>query len=154
VTAIPENLGGLVLSVILLLVFGLVRLLARWVQSAPVAPDPWGPETEWALAQAETPQACHRCSAPQDPGAWFCPHCGSAVGPYNNYMPYVDCFSEGEVFRNGVTNRLRCGPLIIGGYVLLSFNYLIFAPIYWVLLFRNLFQRRSEATSSPGENRA
>jgi len=152
-TGVPENLGGAVLSVILLLVFGIVRLLAGWIQSAPVTPDPWGQEAEVALAQAETLQVCHRCSAPQEPGAWFCPHCGSAVGPYNNWMPYVYVFSEGEVFRNGVMDRLRAGPLIVIGYILLSFDYLILAPIYLVLVLRNLARQRSDSAPGAADNR-
>jgi hypothetical protein len=54
-------------------------------------------------------------------------------------MPYLNAFSEGEVFRNGVTDRMRKNAVTIAGYFLYSLgSYLIFAPIFWVYLFRNL----------------
>ena len=52
-------------------------------------------------------------------------------------MPYVELFSEGEVFRNGVLDRVRLSPLTVAGYVLYSLTqYLILAPVYWFFLFR------------------
>jgi hypothetical protein len=93
---------------------------------------------------------CYRCLTPQSEAAWFCPHCGSAVGPYNNLMPYVQVFSEGEVFRNGVSHRFRNRPLVLAGFILMvpAINPL-FAPFYWFLLFKNLRQnRRSEPDES------
>ena len=54
-------------------------------------------------------------------------------------MPYLNAFSEGEVFRNGVTDRMRKNAVTIAGYFLYSLgSYLIFAPIFWVYLFRNM----------------
>jgi len=54
-------------------------------------------------------------------------------------MPYVYIFSQGEVLRNGVTDRLRASPLTIIGYLIYSLgNYFIFAPIYWYFFFNNL----------------
>ncbi len=54
-------------------------------------------------------------------------------------MPYVNIFSEGEVLRNGVTDKLRASPLTIIGYLIYSLgNYFIFAPIYWIFFFKNL----------------
>lgn len=86
---------------------------------------------------------------PQEPGAWFCGNCGSAVGPYNNLMPYLNVFSEGEVFRNGVSSRLRNKPVIFIGYFLISLgSYAIFAPIYWFFLLSNLKRPANEAKSA------
>jgi hypothetical protein len=132
-----DNFGGLALSGVLLIVFGMVRLLALWVRNAPAPPDPWGP-VQATLREWQTPETCPRCSTPQDLSAWFCPHCGTAVGPYNNVMPYLNAFSQGEVFRNGVLDRMRAGPLTVAGYALISLNYLVFAPVYLFLVFRNL----------------
>jgi 4-amino-4-deoxy-L-arabinose transferase-like glycosyltransferase len=119
------------------------RFLA-WVRDAPVKPDPWDAETEQKASSPETPAACHRCSIPLKPDAWFCPHCNTAVGPYNNLMPYVQIFSEGEVLRNGSSPHLRNRPLIVIGYFLLTLVFCPFlAPLYWILLAKNLRKRRN-----------
>jgi predicted metal-binding membrane protein len=58
-------------------------------------------------------------------------------------MPYIQVFSEGEVLRNGVNDKLRQNALIVAGYLLVSLNfYLVFAPIYWLLLFKNLKRQK------------
>jgi hypothetical protein len=124
--------------------------LVLWVQEAPLKPDPWEAEVEQGLQRPDAQPVCHRCFSPQPLGQWFCEHCGSAVGPYNNLMPYVNAFSEGEVFRNGVTDRMRASPLTLAGYLLASLHsYVIFAPVYWFFLLRNLFStRRSEVETT------
>ena len=54
-------------------------------------------------------------------------------------MPFVCVFSQGEILRNGVTDKLRANPLTIIGYLIYSLaNYFIFAPIYWFFFFKNL----------------
>jgi hypothetical protein len=64
-------------------------------------------------------------------------------------MPYLNVFSEGEVLRNGAADRLRKNPLIIAGYLLFSLSvYVVFAPIFWFFLFKNLNRSREE---KPGE---
>jgi hypothetical protein len=53
-------------------------------------------------------------------------------------MPYVQIFSEGEVFRNGTSGRLRKSPLILIGYILISLGmYSFLAPIYLFSLLLN-----------------
>ncbi len=116
--------------------------LYLWVREAQPRPDPWEPEIEASLQQGDTVPVCLKCSAPQPPGQWFCEHCGTAVGPYNNLMPYVNAFSQGEVLRNGVTARVRPSPLILAGYLCLSLDYMVFAPLYWFLFLRNLRRSR------------
>jgi len=117
---------------------GLWRLIVS-IRDAPSTPDPWSAEIAASLEQPDATPICHRCLAPHSNQAWFCEHCGSAVGTYNNWMPYVCIFSEGEVFRNGVTDKMRASPLIIIGYLFYSLgNYFIFAPIYWFFFFKNL----------------
>jgi hypothetical protein len=114
--------------------------LIVWVRDAPTTPDPWDAAVEQKLAEVETPQTCPHCSTPQSPTAWFCPHCGRAVGPYNNLMPFVQIFSEGEVFRNGTSGRFRNRRLIMIGYFLLGLTLIPFflAPLYWLSLLSNL----------------
>jgi len=138
-----EIVGGL--GVGLLLLAGLWRFIG-WIRDAPVRPDPWDAEIEQKLEDPEIREVCRHCSTPQEPGAWFCAHCGSAVGPYNNLMPYLNVFSEGEVFRNGVTGRFRNKPVIMIGYFLISLgSYAIFAPIYWFFLLSNLNRPANDA---------
>lgn len=140
-------------TVLVLLAVGmfclLIPLVIHWVRSAPVQPDPWDDETAKALEQPDIEPVCHHCSAPQPPGAWFCPHCGTATGPYNNIMPWVYVFSQGEVLRNGVADRVQRRPLIVIGYFLLSLHlYMIFAPIYWYFLIRNLWAKRQKTATA------
>jgi hypothetical protein len=108
------------------------------VRDAPSKPDPWDAEVEQKLHEPEAQEVCHHCFDPQPSTAWFCARCGSAVGPYNNLMPYVHIFSEGEVFRNGTSGRFQNRPLILIGYFLISLgSFSFFAPIYWFSFFLN-----------------
>lgn len=151
--------GGYALGGIVLYLFW--RLVV-WVRDSPTHPDPWEAEVALKLADPETPQVCPHCSTPQPATAWFCEYCGRAVGPYNNLMPYVNIFSEGEVLRCGTGDRLRKGFLIPIGYLLISVNFLVAGIVlapksllfslfifvalisYWVLIFKNL-KRQAEA---------
>lgn len=132
----------------LLLVAGLpVFVLWRailWVRTAPRRPDPWDAETEEIIQRPDAIPTCHHCSVPYSPEQWFCEHCGSAVGTYNNWMPYVYLFSIGEVFRTGARGRFRVNALTVVGYLVLSYNYLILAPVFWFLLFRNCKRIKTE----------
>jgi ribosomal protein L40E len=123
-------LGGLAL-------LALWRMIV-WVRDAPVRPDPWDAEIGEKLSDPEAVEICPHCLTEQPPTAWFCKKCGRAVGPYNNLMPYVCVFSEGEVFRNGVTGRFRNRKLVLTGFILISLStYLVFALIYLSLLWYN-----------------
>ena len=125
--------------------------LIVWVRESPTRPDPWDAETERKLVDPDTPEICPHCSTPQPPDAWFCEYCGRAVGPYNNLMPFINCFSQGEVFRNGTSGRFRHRPLILTGFILISiFSYLIFSPLYLLLLIRNWRRQAVGETSSKG----
>jgi hypothetical protein len=118
------------------------RLLQRWF-SAPVSPDPWGPEVADALDQPDATAVCPHCQCPSERTRWFCPECGRAVGDYNNLNPYLYLFSMGEVLREGTTGRVRKSWLTIVGFVFLSLiEYTLLAPVYWFLLFRNLSRQR------------
>ena len=129
------------------LAIGFFLRLVAWVRDAPVTPDPWDAETEKKLSAPETEQTCPHCSTPQTSVAWFCPHCGTAVGPYNNLMPFIYAFSIGEVLRNGVTGKLRRSSIIIVGYLFYSLcHYMIFAPLYWLLFVTNLRASQKEKT--------
>jgi len=124
-------------------------LIIRWIKRTKVHPDnPWGSEIEAAVQKPDAILLCHRCFTPQENHLWFCPKCGASTGPYNNYMPYVYIFPQGEVLRMGATMRLRQSALIIVGYMLLSLScYAIFAPFYWYRFFKNLGRQSNLAAS-------
>lgn len=141
-----ERLTRLVLLIIAALCVIAVRRFLRWFRNVPISPDPWaGPAAQDWNAETAT-EVCHRCSQPHSPTQSFCTHCGTAVGPYNNCMPYVYLFSQGEVLRTGVIGRFRVNALTILGFLTYSLAcYLIFAPIYWCFLVRNIRRLRSES---------
>ena len=168
------NAGELAVGVAaLVLMAGVVfwRLLL-WIKNSPKIPDPWDAATDEAVRQPDAVEVCHHCLTQVPPGQWFCETCGCAVGPYNNLMPYVRCFSEGEVFRNGVTNQMPHNLLILGGYFLITCSglvgllfswpssltplgliliptYLVGLVVYWRLLIKNLFGRTAEDAKPP-----
>jgi hypothetical protein len=120
------------------------------VRAATPKPEPWGAEVEASVQADDATPICHRCLTPHSELAWFCEHCGGAVGTYNNLMPFVCVFSQGEVFRNGVSDKLRASPLIITGYLLYSLvSYAVFAPLFWFFFFKNLRRLKVE---SPDES--
>jgi hypothetical protein len=139
------------------LFFGTVVLaaivIACWVFSADnSSPDPWSPEIERLIQDPAVEPLCHRCLTPQSPIGWFCPECGAAVGQYNNYMPFLYLFSEGEVMRAGVLDRVRPSPVVVVGYLLYSIaSYAIFAPVYWYFLFSNLSRHAAGSKTEPPE---
>ena len=111
----------------------------QWFWNVKPKPDPWGPEVEAALDDPQVLPACHRCFMPHAETDWFCPECGAAVGDYNNWSPYLQLFSVGEVLRDGTFGKPQHNWITVLGYLLLSVSqYIIFAPVYWVLFFMNL----------------
>jgi hypothetical protein len=142
----PEQIDLLMLWLAIVAGGFLIYRFVVWVRDSPVTPDPWSLEIEHSLQESDAIPVCHRCFTPYPSRGWFCENCGGAIGPFNNYMPYVEVFSEGEVFRNGVTGKLRARPLIVVGYVLFSLHaYLVFAPVYWFFLVRQLNRQQDEA---------
>ena len=131
-------------GVAFLVLAGLWQLIV-WVREAPVKPDPWDAEVEQKLSEPEAAEICPHCLTQQPSTAWFCKHCGKAVGPYNNMMPFLNVFSEGEVLRNDTTVRFRNRPLILIGYFLITLGINpFFAPVYWFFLLTNLKRPHSE----------
>lgn len=125
--------------------------LIVWIREAPVKPDPWDAGVEQKLSEPETVEVCPHCLTQQPPTAWFCEYCGKAVGPYNNLMPFLNVFSEGEVLRNSTTGRMRNRPLILIGNILIILGINpFFAPIYWFCILFNL--NRSLREPEPTED--
>jgi hypothetical protein len=139
----PAQEQALAALVILTICAMAVYRFVVWVRNAPCTVDPWGKEIDEAINRDDAVEVCHHCFTPQRHNGWFCPECGAIVGPYCNYMPYLYIFSEGEVLRAGVYERIRRSPLIGIGYLLFSAGlFAVAAPIYWVFLFMNLSRSR------------
>jgi hypothetical protein len=133
----PEIIAILLAGVVASYRIGL--WLLDWYGQPPTTPDPWEPSVAKELEDPDCMPVCHRCLAPQEHLDWFCPNCGASVGTYSNFLPFVYIFSEGEVFRNGVNQHIRWSALTIAGYFLISLSsYLVFAPLYWYFLFKNI----------------
>jgi hypothetical protein len=129
-------IGGFGLS---FLAFAALWRLIAWVREAPQTPDPWDAEVEQQLQNPETREICHRCMTPHEPGVWFCQHCGAAVGPYNNLMPFLNVFSEGEVLRNGISDRFRNRPFIAAGYLLIMASIFLSMVVNYPLVAAGIF---------------
>ena len=116
-----------------------ITLLWRYfahVRKSPRTPDPWDAKTEQELSEAK--EVCPHCLTEQPTTAWFCKGCGRAIGPYNNLMPYVQIFSEGEVFRNSTNRHFQKRPWILFGYFLIfGAMFPLLAPFYLVWLLTN-----------------
>jgi hypothetical protein len=131
--------------------------IIRWVRESPEpqTPDPWSEEIESAVQNPDAVPICHRCFTPQDHHGWFCPKCGTATGPYNNLMPFINVFSEGEVLRACLFDHLRPGFFITFGYILFAVGAFVFmSPIFilalpWnlYLFFQNLHRQKSLANN-------
>lgn len=159
----PSELTIGVTGLAVLAGFAFWRLLL-WIKNSPVHPNPWDDATEEGMQQPDALPVCHHCLTQVPPGQWFCETCGCAVGPYNNWMPYLQWFSVGEVLRNASTARMRPNFLTLGGYALMTCWNLVTLPlflltrptdfeviymflsitvllIFWRLLFKNFFDR-------------
>jgi len=122
----------------------LVRAAKAWLAQPP-SPDPWGPDVAAAMEQPDALAVCPHCQCPHEATRWFCSECGHGVGDYNNLNPYLYLFSLGEVLREGTSGRVRKSWLTVTGFIFLSLiEYLVFAPISWFLLFRNLSRQTTE----------
>ena len=121
-----------------------VLLVVRWIREVVPPPNPWDEEVERAVQAEDAVPLCPHCLAPQEPETWFCAGCGCSVGPYNNLNPYLYLFSVGDLFRTGVSGPVRRSPFVVVGFLVLSLaEYMIVAPYYWFLFFRNLRRQRA-----------
>jgi hypothetical protein len=137
----PERLVGY-LAIIALGCFFFARFVI-WLLKGPREPDPWGEQIAADLAEGNCTPVCHRCLTPHDSMLNFCPECGAPVGKYTNLLPFPRLFSLGHTLRIGTSGGFKRTPLIVGGFILLAIaEYAIFAPVYWVMLFRNILQQR------------
>jgi hypothetical protein len=140
----PETLLAVVGTVFLVVV-----MVVTWGRNIRPGPDPWDADMDMAVRQPDAIPVCHRCLTPQSPGSWFCPECGTAVGPYNNSLPYVYIFSIGEVFSAGAWRNVPVTPVTVIGFLLASVcKYTVFAPFYWFRLWRNLSRIRRERVAT------
>jgi hypothetical protein len=58
-------------------------------------------------------------------------------------------FALGDGLRTGTTGRFAVTPLTVAGYLILSTcEYLVFAPIYWFFLIRNIRRLEEETVQT------
>jgi hypothetical protein len=128
-------------------------LLRQFWKADGRSPNPWSAEIEAELCDGSSSPLCLKCLAAQSGNDWFCPKCGAPVGDYNNWMPYMTIFSDGELLRSGVNSSLRKSPLVIAGYLLYSLNlYTVFAPLYWWRLYQNYKRQQNFSERRDEEN--
>lgn len=121
----------------------------KWILAIKPTPDPWDETTAAQLQQDEAAPLCHHCLAPQDASTDFCRECGTPVGPYTNWLPFPQLFSIGHVLRTGTSGDFKRTPLTILGFLIFSFEqYLLFAPIYWIVFLRRILGQRPQAPST------
>jgi hypothetical protein len=125
-------LMGFIAAVLLWRVF-------RWFFAKSTQPNPWDDATETRLHEPEAVSLCPRCLEPEKEGVQFCRDCGFPVGPYVTWMPYLYIFAIGDLLRTGVDRPLRASaPIIIFLLLISAGEYMVFAPIYWFFLIRNV----------------
>jgi len=124
--------------------------LIRWIQTAPVQPDPWESLISESSDEAQPTLVCPRCLTPNSADRDFCETCGLPVGACTNLSPYLYLFSVGDLLRTGASGRFPIRPFTIIGYVLLPIcSFAILAPFYWYRLFRNIDRLRAEQGNAP-----
>ncbi len=139
-----------ILGITGLVTWRLVLWLMELARTPAKTPDPWGPEVDQALNDPDTVPICPHCLTPQRHNGWFCPECGSTVGPYANYLPNVYIFSMGDAVRRSVSERVSNRPLVMAGSALLTLVYFsLLAPIAWIFLLLNRQRADSEFQAAP-----
>lgn len=145
----PENAIIAIIGLVVIIP-SMLWCYIRHIRSLVPRPDPWDDQIQAALDDDSATPVCHRCLNEHSATDWFCPHCGAAVGEYNNWLPYVQIFSEGEVLRNAVFDRIRVNSMVVIGFVLFTLALaittglgIVLAPIYLVLFLRNVGRSRA-----------
>ena len=135
--------------VILVLSGAVLYRLYLWLIEAARTPDPWGPEIAKEMEEPDAVPVCSHCLTPQEHNGWFCPQCGSTVGPFSNYLPFVYPFSIGDALRRGMEAGLEYRGLVKTGYVLVAVAMLpmvtIVVPFYLFFLCWHYLRRRQPA---------
>ncbi len=124
----------------------------RWWESLNT-PDPWPEDMDVAVREDDALPVCHHCATPFEDQGWFCPSCGAAVGPYNNVMPYIRIFSQGEALRSGVGPEAHFTPYRAVAYMAIGLaEFGLFAPVYYFRLYRNYrrLQKQDEQPAPEG----
>lgn len=130
-----------------------VYRLIRWIQTAPVQPDPWESvvaESSEASDEGEPTLVCPRCLTPTSADRNFCESCGLPVGACTNLSPYLYVFSVGDLLRTGALGKFPIRAFTVIGYILLPVCFFaLLAPFYWYRLFRNIDRLRAEPANTP-----
>lgn len=133
--------------------YGLWRGLPR-LWSRPATPDPWSPEDAARIESDEAEPLCPACLDPQPMHVHFCSKCGTPIGAYVGYLPFERILAEGHLLRIGTNETMRPSwihAVGLGFWALGIFGVL--APLYWILLARNVarLRRSSRRSAVPPE---
>lgn len=116
-------------------------------------PDPWPADVDAAVRASDAIPVCHHCATPYELPVWFCPVCGTAVGPYNNVLPYIYIFSIGEGLRSGVGPHAHFTRFRTMAYISIGLTeYLVFAPLYFFRLYRNHRRLKTIQNEEPSDS--
>ncbi|MDB6056256.1 MAG: hypothetical protein JWO95_100 [Verrucomicrobiales bacterium] len=144
-----SDLKIVAVAVVIFLGVCIYRLVQRFRRLIPTA-DPWSDDVQASVCDENAVPVCHRCFTGQEPNTLFCPKCGTAVGDYNNILPWVQVFSEGEVLRNSLFDRVRVNVLTIVGFFVFTVALgcltgigLMLMPFLWVMFVKNIVRSRS-----------
>jgi hypothetical protein len=144
----PGDIKVVAVALFIVIGFGIYRFIQHFRGLVP-RPDPWGKEIEAAVYNDSAVPLCHRCFTEHENTTLFCPKCGAAVGDYNNVMPWVQVFSEGEVLRNSLFDRLRVNAITIAGFFVFTLALgvitgvgLILMPFFWAMFAKNVARNR------------
>ena len=142
----PESkVGAFVLVALVLL--GCWRIFV-WFRNAKPTPNPWDEKTEESIQQPDASQICRRCLEPHEEFARYCPHCGIPVDSMVPLSPFHYAFAIGDVLLTGTQRKFPVNWLTITGFVFLStIQYMVFAPVYWFRLIRNIKRLNEEANT-------
>jgi hypothetical protein len=134
-----SRVGFFVLCLVLFIASVLVWRLIQWFGGPPTRPNPWDDATEASLHDPEALPLCPRCLEPDRDGVQFCRDCGFPVGPYVMWSPYLYLYAIGDLLRTGVDRPFRASaPILIFLLLFSASEYVVFAPVYWFFLFRNI----------------
>jgi len=121
---------------------------ARWIARMPVDPDPWegqlDGDEEAGEVEEETSEgpACTKCLAPvADDSQHYCPECGSAIGEFTPYVPFVNIRFNCSLFAT-LWHKLKDPEVPIAHKFIPAVVLLLFAPLlagvpylfYWLPL--------------------
>lgn len=143
----PEMVVAAVATTVIAL-YALWRL-GQWFFGGQASPNPWDDQVEQSIQEPDATPICRRCLEPYEESARYCSHCGLPVDSLVPLSPFHQVFAIGDVLLTGTQRKFPVNYVTVTGYVLFStVQYLVFAPLYWFWLLRNVRRIRAEANAA------